>query len=124
MPDEGRGFVFVLMVVMATLQMIAKVFSTALLALTEAAWLAIWITSDVLIFLCYKQIRRDLVVYVPMKGSIKYIVSIIVRTGIKVIGDFTGLILLRTAYGKLMRFILKEKQRFKSQPSSQHLTSF
>ena len=75
-PDEGRGLVFILMVLLALFQTAAKVFSVALLASTNFKWLGLWLSVDVGIFIAYKIARRDLVHFIPgLKGALKWLVS-------------------------------------------------
>ena len=71
-PDEGRGFAFFLMVMLSTFQVVARAFSTALLAATNPRWLLLWMSSDMLLYFCYKAFRRDLVYYLPLEGILKY----------------------------------------------------
>ena len=100
LPDEGRGVVFVLMFLLSVLQLVAKVFSTALLALTNPLWLIIWVSGDLLFYLGYKLARRDFIYFTPFKGITKYIMSFMERMVGKVLVDYTGLMLLRGPYGK------------------------
>ncbi len=50
-PDQGRGLVFILMVLLSMWQVVAKVFSVALLATTSAIWLIVWLSSDLLLYM-------------------------------------------------------------------------
>ena len=100
-PDEGRGVVFLLMFLLATLQMVSKVFAVALLSLTNSTWLAIWLGSDIGMFFLYKVVRRDFVYCLRgLSGGVKYTLAFITRLGNKVIVDFTGVIFCRNPYGK------------------------
>ena len=100
LPDEGRGVVFVLMFLLSVLQLVAKVFSTALLALTNPLWLIIWVSGDHLFYLGYKLARNDYIWYVPVTGISMYIGTNVDRICGKLLVDYTGLMLLRGPYGK------------------------
>ena len=100
-PDAGRGFVFLLMFLLATLQVVSKVFAVALLSLTSSTWLVIWLASDMCLFFLYKIARRDFVYCTPgVNGGVKYTVSVFARLAAKVIVDFTGMHHVRNPYGK------------------------
>ena len=97
--DEGRGRTFFLMVLISTFQLVAKVLSTALLATTNATWLVLWLSADLLLFFLYKIIRSDLFYYVPVEGVLLYVVAFSQRLLIKIVVDFTGIALMRNPYG-------------------------
>ena len=99
-PDEGRGFVFFLIVMTATFQVVAKVFSTALLATTNASWLLLWLSGDMSLFFLYKICRSDLLYFTPGDGALKYITAFLERFVIKTLVDFTGLLIFRNPYGE------------------------
>ena len=100
-PDQGRGFVFFLMFMLSTLQMVSKVFSTALLLLVNPTWLAIWFSADMGLYFCYKIVRRDLTHLTPgTQGAMKYLISFFTRLGSKAMIDFSGLMLHRAPSGK------------------------
>ena len=99
-PDQGRGFVFFLMFVLSTLQVVSKVFATALLALTNPRWLAIWFATDLGLFYSFKIATRDFVHYTRgFDGVMKYVLACFARLGEKIGADFCGLMVVRTADG-------------------------
>ena len=71
-PDEGRGFVFFVMVLISTFQIGTKTFATALLAATNPIWLTIFITMETVAFYVYKLFMKDLIYYIPLEGAIKF----------------------------------------------------
>ena len=80
-------------------QVVAKVFSIALLATTSAIWLIAWLSSDLLLYMLYKAARRDFVYFVPgLTGAIKFVVAFVMRLAIKVLTDVTGSLKERNAY--------------------------
>jgi hypothetical protein len=100
-PNEGRGFVFFLMFVLSTLQMVSKVFSIALLSLTNSTWLVIWLVSDLALFFLYKMATGDFIHCTPgLSGGVKYSAAVLERLGSKVVVDFTGSMLHRNPFGK------------------------
>ena len=93
--------VMFLMFLLATLQMISKVFSVALLSLTNSTWLIIWLGSEIGMFLLFKVASGDFVHCTPgLHGWVKYTFSFLARLQVKVIVDFTGIMFLANPYGK------------------------
>ena len=88
------------MFILSVTQLVAKVFSTALLATTNPLWLIIWILADHTLHLIIKVARRDFFYFMRWTGIVKYWGSLLMRVFQKLTADFTGLILLRTPYGK------------------------
>ena len=99
-PDEGRGVVFVVMVMLSTFQMISKVFSTALLAATNSLLLVLWIMIDMAAYLIYKICKKDLTYFVPLEGAVKHFAAFFTRIVVKILVDYTGLMMFRNPYGK------------------------
>ena len=99
-PDYGvpRNGVFVLMILLATFQMVSKVFSTALLLIVNPLILAGWVAVELAILFAYKILRRDFFYFVPWKGAFKYIGSLFERAFVLVLVNFTGLILFANPY--------------------------
>ena len=98
-PDQGRGCVFILMVLLSTCQVAAKVFSIALIAATSALWLIVWLSSDLLLYMLYKAERRDFVYFMPgLTGAVKFVLAFVNRLISKAIADVSGCLLLRIAY--------------------------
>ncbi len=108
-PDVGRTKLFFVMFVLSFLQVVAKVFSTALLAQTNSKWLMIWMAVDIGLFLLYKQARNDLIYYVPLSGWVKYVMAFSERSVMKVVSDFSGVLFLRGPYGKHSIFNTKPR---------------
>ena len=94
------SLVFLVMVMLATLQMVSKVFSTALLAATNSILLVLWILLDTAVFFIYKKLRRDLTYFVPLEGAVKYVTAFVARVVAKVLVDYTGLMIFRNPYGE------------------------
>ena len=89
------------MFVVSLVQMIAKSFSIALLALTNPNLLVAWLVGDMGLLMLYKLARRDFVYFIPLKGVVKWVVSIFMRVAVKALADFNCLFLLRGPFGEL-----------------------
>ena len=98
-PDVGRGVVYLLMVLVTSFHLAAKLFSMALLASIAPAWLLIWMAADSSLFVLYKFARRDFVHCVPVEGWIKYPWALLLRVLMKFLTDFTGIMVTRNPYG-------------------------
>ena len=84
-PPTGRGLVFVLMVVNATSQFLAKIMAIALLGAVSETWMVAYLVGDMCLFLLYKLLRKDLIYYFPIQSYIGSIaLSLFVRIAIKV----------------------------------------
>jgi hypothetical protein len=96
-PDQGRTLVFLLAVAAGTMQVLGKVFATALLSIASPAVLAIYIGVDQAAYLLLKAYRRDMTYsLIPTNTSIA--VSVAYRSGMKVMVDFTGCLLLKNPH--------------------------
>ena len=101
-PDVGRGLVFFLMFLLSMLHASAKIYSTALLAITNN-WnlLIMWILVDQAAFLFYKVARGDLIYFITTRRrSLAYFLSTLVRVVMKLVTDYTGAILFSNPYGE------------------------
>ena len=108
-PDEGRGFVFCLMVMLSAFQVVEKAFSTALLAATNSMWLLFWLSADMLLFFVYKTLSQDLIHYMPLEGFVKYVSTFLFRLITKVLADYAGILSMRNPYGMFRRVHIKMK---------------
>ena len=98
-PDQGRGLVFLLLVLLGLFQTMTKVFSLALLATTNPRWLIVWLSVDYCLFFFYKIIRRDFVYYTPgLTGLLKYVIAFLMRLFVKLLADVAGYLVSRNAY--------------------------
>jgi hypothetical protein len=58
-PDSGRNRAFAAALVMCSLQALAKAGTTALLAVTNSAWMRAFVLADLALYFAYKLVRRD-----------------------------------------------------------------
>jgi hypothetical protein len=89
-PDQGRGKAFTVMLILTTLQVLAKGVSTAFLVATNSTWLLAYLVVDNAVYLAYKLIRRDFIYFFPIPRGPAIVVSCIMRSGEKIIADFSG----------------------------------
>ncbi|GMI35461.1 hypothetical protein TeGR_g8306, partial [Tetraparma gracilis] len=68
----------------------AKAAATALLAVTDSAWLWYYVLGDYGLYFAYLVARRDFIYFVPMPTAASYATSPLFRAIGKVITDFTG----------------------------------
>ena len=94
-PDQGRGLAYGAAFLLSFLHIFAKAFSMALLAVTSSQALGLYLLADYFLFIMYKIIRRDLIIFVPMPSLVAYPVSLIFGVVNKTIADFSGSVQLR-----------------------------
>jgi hypothetical protein len=82
----------------SALQVVAKCVSVALLAVTNVQWLKLYLGCDMLMYLLYKMVRGDFIVFVPMPFRAAVAVSLLIRIIEKTVADFTGCFFLRGHY--------------------------
>jgi hypothetical protein len=63
-PDMGRGKAFAVIFVLCALQILAKAVATALLVITDGAWLLYYMIGDHAAHFAYRAVRRDFLYYV------------------------------------------------------------
>ena len=84
-PPAGRGFVFLLMVVISASQLMARITAIALLGAVSKMWVAAYLVGDLCLFLLFKLLQNDVFFFIPLQsylGSIAF--SLFMRVGIKV----------------------------------------
>jgi hypothetical protein len=89
-PDSGRGGAFAVMLVLGILQIVAKGFSVALLAITNTTWLVYYLVIDMAILFAYKIARGDFLTWHPLPYAVSVFFSIFMRITTKTITDFSG----------------------------------
>ena len=86
-PDTKRASVFALLFLYHTVWSLGKTFSMAVLAVTNWAWLVMYLLSDHCGLILYKLARGDLIYFVPGLG---WPLAMLARIIVKVVVDFTG----------------------------------
>jgi hypothetical protein len=97
-PDTGRGIAYFVMFSLAALQVLARGVTVALLGVTSMRWLLYYLGGDMLLFLLYKVLRRDMIYFLPLPTSVAVPGSLLLRVIAKTITDFTGCMLFRLSY--------------------------
>jgi len=83
---------FCLLLVLHTAQVLSRTIMVALLVVTQGWFAAVYLGSDLLVFLIAKAARRDILPWLPNAGIR---LSLLFRFGQKVFGDSTGCVDLR-----------------------------
>ena len=100
-PDDytKRGSCFILMTFMSASHNISRSVGCALLAITGGnTLLTIFIGGEIIFYLSYKALRRDILYWIPVYGFLGVIVSIIGRILCKIVVDFSGCLHMRHPY--------------------------
>jgi len=98
-PVDGRAiFVSLFVFIIGLTQTMAKTLSTALLWTIRPLWFVIYCVINYMIFIGYKLFRNDFLYWVPMEGNGKYVIATLIRNTVKLITDYTGLMLTRHSY--------------------------
>ncbi|GMI07708.1 hypothetical protein TrVE_jg4984 [Triparma verrucosa] len=79
-------------------QLGSKAFVCALCAVEDKMQLVIYILVDLLLFFVIKMLCRDFTYWPAIEGTASILISVLMRTGAKIITDFTGLVHLRHPY--------------------------
>jgi len=94
-PDNNRGLVMFLMVVMTTSHVLIKVVACALMMRMSQACFWLYVLCDTSLYFVYKIIRGDLRYWIPLDGILGWLITVIARVGIKIITDFTLIVQFR-----------------------------
>jgi hypothetical protein len=97
-PDSGRAVTFAFMFSICFVQLINKGIAMALLYVTESSWMWWFIAGDMAIYFIQKLFRRDFTALFPVPGVLAIPVSVIYRSVVKVVSDFSGSLHFRNPY--------------------------
>jgi len=84
-----RGRTFLLMTLISTLHNLSRSLGYAILAVVDLNLALKFFVGEVGAYLLYKLLRRDLYYWVRVEGMLSVIMSLLERTVVKVIADFT-----------------------------------
>ena len=92
-PDLGhqRQFVFGIMFINSLAQVMMRSLSVVLLIMVKFNWFIQFLSFDMSLFILYKILQNDFYTWIPLKGLILYVFSLLMRIMSKLITDFTGL---------------------------------
>ena len=98
-PDSAgrRTAIFFCMIMNGALLLLVRSVSTALLAMVGWRWIVGYLVGDMSLYFVYKLLRRDFWHWVPLKGAMSVVQSVLERLIVKVLVDYTGVIQLRGA---------------------------
>ncbi|GMI09280.1 hypothetical protein TrLO_g2049 [Triparma laevis f. longispina] len=83
---------------MSMCQLGSKAFVCALCAVTSKFVLLAYLLIDMALFFALKLVRKDFMYWPQINGKSGFVVSAMMRVGVKIIADFTGLVQLRHPY--------------------------
>ena len=89
-PDTGRGFYFAVTLLMAASLNLAKTLGVCYLISLRPVYGGASIVGDILFFFLYKACRGDIRFFLRLSGSASWISTIIIRTNMKTMTDYTG----------------------------------
>ena len=87
--DDRRGRTFLLMTLISSLHSLSRSLGYAILAVVDLNLALRFFVGEVGAYLLYKLLRRDLYYWVRVEGMLSVIISLLQRTVVKVIVDFT-----------------------------------
>ena len=101
MPNDNglRGRCYFLMTIMSAFHNLSRTLGCALLAVSNKGSLVfVLIGAELGIYLLVKIVRRDFYCWIRLSGGEAIVLSLLYRTGVKIIADFTGCFHLRHPY--------------------------
>ena len=93
--NVGRGKLFAQMFLWNTCQVLNKILASALFLVIHPNWFLVYVSGDMGLFFFQKLVKRDFIVWVPSHGVLTIVFSVIHRSIIKVLVDYTGIVHLR-----------------------------
>ena len=87
--SEQRGRTFLLMTMISTLHSLSRSVGYAILAVVDLNLALRFFVGEVGAYLLYKIGRRDFYYWARLEGVLSVIISLVERTSVKVIADFT-----------------------------------
>ena len=99
LPDGGgRAVIFAAMVANSALLLLLRSFSAAMLMMSDSRYFTWYFAGDMAVYLGFKVLRGDFTYWVPVSGFMGFLASLLTRTGVKTITDYTGLLHFRHVY--------------------------
>ena len=87
--DGRRGWTFLLMTLISTIHNLSRSLGYAILAVVDLNLALRFFVGEVGAYLLYKLLRRDFYWWMRLEGMLSVIMSLLERTVVKVIADFT-----------------------------------
>ena len=94
-PDAGRFQVMVFMTFMTVSHVLLKVLCCALMLRLNEIFFAIYMIGEMTIFFVIRVLRRDWRYWMPFKGLLSAILSVLIRVSTKLIVDYTLMVQFR-----------------------------
>jgi len=90
-----RSAVFITMVLFGGGMLMIRSLTIVLLGLLDMSWALAYISLDLGLYLAVKILREDFWYWVPLGGNVEIASSLFARVMIKIVGDFTCIVLFR-----------------------------
>ena len=87
MPDENRLLVFLLMCFMTISHVLMKILACSVLLRLSDIWFFLYMAGDMSLHLLFKLVRGDLRYWIRIDSMVGWVVSVLVRIGVKAITD-------------------------------------
>jgi hypothetical protein len=95
-PDgTSRTVIFGCMVMNGALLLLSRSFCAAMLMLVEKKYFIWYSAFDTGLYLLQKMLRKDFTYWIPVEGVELLIFSVMMRMGVKIITDYTGIVQFR-----------------------------
>ena len=92
---EARTSTFLLLFLLALAHVASKLFAIALLTSIRGTWAIIYLTGDMVLYLGYKAVRRDLRYYLNLPPTLSVLASVVLRPIMKILVDFACVVHFR-----------------------------
>ena len=108
-PDEGRMFVMIFMVLMATCHVLMKVLACSLMLRVNKTWFTLYLSGDMVIYYLYKIARGDLRYWMDVPNALSWFIPVNIRGMVKTLTDFTLLMQFRRKYFRIRPIRMKRE---------------
>ena len=108
-PDEGRMFVMIFMVLVATCHVLMKVLACSLMLRVNKTWFTLYLSGDMVIYYLYKIARGDLRYWMDVPNALSWFIPVNIRGMVKTLTDFTLLMQFRRKYFRIRPIRMKRE---------------
>jgi hypothetical protein len=90
-----RSIIFVAMIFFSACMLVVRCMTIVVLGLLGGRWVSLYVGADLGLYLLVKILRGDFWYWIPVGGHSEIVFSILARTLVKVVGDFTSIVQFR-----------------------------
>jgi hypothetical protein len=90
-----RSIIFVAMMFFSAGMLVLRCMTIVMLGLLGGRWASLYVSADMLLYLLVKILRGDFWYWIPAGGNVEIVSSIVARTLVKVVTDFTSIMQFR-----------------------------